>query len=89
MRFSLKALLIVVTGLALFCGYSHCRRQEILRKVNELETLSGGTVEVPNEWQDLLWQRHPTYSNIAECCNEYVRRCDELGIKEQHWSYTR
>ncbi len=59
MRFSLKAILLLVTFLAVFLGYSQCRRQNILRQVKEIEQL-GGQVTLPNELRDYLWQRYPT-----------------------------
>jgi hypothetical protein len=58
-RFSLKAMLVAATLLAIFVGYSQQRRRNILR---ECEWLKAEQVQfqLPDTWVDTLWQRTPT-----------------------------
>jgi hypothetical protein len=75
-RFSLRALLILVTAMALFLGYSQWWRHSIRTLVKELGTIgvdiayrpppmvSAETGVLPNEFRDELWQRAPTTASI-------------------------
>jgi len=89
MRFSLKALLILVTAIVLFCGYSQWRRQDILK---ECEYFKSQDIEiiVPNGWSDYIWQRRPSKALLItpsrHIYDEAMKvRLDKLGIKEIFW----
>jgi hypothetical protein len=88
-RFSLTSLLIVSTAIVLFLGYSQWRRQLILRRVDELTTRTYASVEVPNNWIDLVWQRRPISSHVYVYSPEWKVTCDELGIKKIEWQGNR
>ena len=86
-RFSLSFLLVIVTLVALFFGYSQYRRQRISRAHAELKThgISGNEY---NEWRDLIWQRPPeivlvnTSTKLQE--PNRVKEClYELGYSEK------
>src|SRR5687768_8697088 len=63
-RFSLRLLIVLVSALALFMGYSQYRRREILKVVAELKA-EGYVFPVPDEWFDrLVWQRKPTVARL-------------------------
>jgi hypothetical protein len=57
-RFSLKALLILVTAVGLFFGYAQWRRLQLLEECDEL-VAAGANVRVEDSW---LW---PTASDSA------------------------
>jgi hypothetical protein len=58
MRFSLKAMLLLVTALGVFLGYNQWRRRGILDLSKQLDG-EGYFVTVPSEWSDYIWQRNP------------------------------
>jgi hypothetical protein len=62
-RFSLRALLILVTALGLFCGYSQWRRHHLLRTCSMLEQ-RGISIQLPSSWQDRVWQRLPSREDV-------------------------
>ncbi len=72
MRFSLKAMLALVTVFGLLLGYSQWRRQMILSLSRFLDE-RGLSVPVPSSWLDQVWQRtprravvrHPAYSQTS------------------------
>src|SRR4051812_40277664 len=64
MRFSLKALLILVTAFAVFFGYSLHRRQRMIH-ARELLRNAGVYVELPNEPIDWIWQRKATSYSLS------------------------
>ncbi len=57
MRFSLKALLMLVTALVLLLCYAQHRRRWILATSDEL-TREGFVFIVPDAWHDSFWQRN-------------------------------
>jgi hypothetical protein len=65
MRFSLKALLILVTVLVLFLGYSQSRRKQIRRDAEAMHEELPVAINVPDGFFDLVWQRRPTSATIV------------------------
>jgi hypothetical protein len=63
-KFSLRLLILLVTALGLFLGYSQYRRREILKVCVELEKANYAFV-VPSKWHDLIWQRRPIIGTIT------------------------
>jgi hypothetical protein len=66
-RYSLKAMLILVTVVGLFLGYSQWRRRSILRQVSELRSF-WARVDVPDDWIDVVWQRRPSKGRLVNHC---------------------
>jgi hypothetical protein len=58
-RFSLKSLLMLVTVVGLFFGYSQWRRHRIIQEADEINRQGILTAELPNEFIDMIWQRQP------------------------------
>jgi hypothetical protein len=57
-RFSLRALLVVTTAIAIFFGYAVVRRRAILENCQVLRA-KRVQFELPEAWQDSIWQRRP------------------------------
>jgi hypothetical protein len=57
-KFSLRALILIVTALAAFFGYSQYRRLSIRRECEALSQM-GVKVALQNDLRDQLWQRVP------------------------------
>jgi hypothetical protein len=62
-RFSLKAMLLLVTAIGLFLGYSQWRRQRMLAECRELQA-KGAIVLLPSGFLDYFWQRRPIGAEI-------------------------
>jgi hypothetical protein len=64
-RFSLRLLILLVTAVGLFLGYSQYRRREI-QKVCEGLKADGYVFAVPQKWHDYIWQRKPVVAWISD-----------------------
>jgi hypothetical protein len=64
-RFSIRGLLILVTAIVLFLGFSQYRRREILKVAAQLKD-EGYVFEVPDSWHDRIFQRKPTVARIIK-----------------------
>jgi hypothetical protein len=63
-RFSLRLLIVLVSAIALFLGYSQWRRREILKLCDQLKQ-ERYSFTVPDDWRDRwLWQRKPTVAKV-------------------------
>jgi hypothetical protein len=85
-RFSLKSLLILVTVVGLFFGYSQWRGNRIRSECSDLEQ-KGIVIFLPSEKRDYLWQRLPTDAKFTTVMSytdtmDAVERLQRLGIKE-------
>jgi hypothetical protein len=89
MRFSLKALLILVTVLGLFLGYSQRHRRAIL---SEAVYLRGQGIElvVPGAWSDWLWQSKPTEAYVRRRIRTQAlaERLFRLGVRRVAVTWT-
>jgi hypothetical protein len=63
-RFSLRFLLLLMTGFVLALGYPLYWRTKIRTLCAELHA-DGHVFSVPNEWRDYLWQRPPVVGTLA------------------------
>jgi hypothetical protein len=64
LRISLRGLILIVTALTVFLGYSQYRRREIL-KVCEQVKRDKYYFTVPDEWRDrLFWLRKPLVARV-------------------------
>jgi hypothetical protein len=68
-RISLRGLILLVTCLSLFLGYSQYGRNEILKACAELKR-DKFIFSVPNEWYDRFWQRKPLVGTIGRLGNQ-------------------
>lgn len=83
-RLSLRVFLLIFTAVAVFFGVSQIHRRSILQMVKDFKA-EGATVEVKDEWIDLLWMRRPTKASFR--LNEtqlttLVQRLEASGISE-------
>jgi hypothetical protein len=74
-RISLRSLLLIVTAIGLFLGYSQHRRRAILNASNELKDF-GYMFAVPDRWRDRLWQRRPVTGTKFISENQELLRLD-------------
>lgn len=63
-RFSLRALLILVTVVGLFLGYSQWRRQRMIRRCQWYAS-QGYFLDLPNDIRDWIWQRMPRHGRMS------------------------
>ena len=76
-RFSLRGLILAVTAIGLFLGYSQYRRQEILKAYKELHDYGYSSFAgVPNAWHDHLWQRQPNLNGHFYVANRKILLLD-------------
>ncbi len=82
-RFSLRLLIVLVSALALFLGYSQYRRREILNVCAELQA-EGYVFPIPDAWHDRLWQRKPVVGTIINVNEKEImsrsKRFQEGGL---------
>jgi hypothetical protein len=57
-------MLILITALAIFFGYSQSRRRQIFQASKELEKY-GYIVDLPNDWRDYIWQGEPEAESFS------------------------
>jgi hypothetical protein len=76
-QFSLKSMLILVTGFALLLGYSQWRRQCIRAECKILEGQWGFTL--PDSWTDYIWQRKPVLMYVPR-----DKHLNEIEEKYRH-----
>jgi hypothetical protein len=62
LRFSLRGLILRVTAVGLYLGAREWRRQSVRKLCADLE--QHYVVDVPNSWQDRIFQRKPTVGTI-------------------------
>ena len=63
-RISLRGLLILVTAIVLFMGWSQYRRRTILEQSKDLKE-DGYVFAVPDTWYDaVIWQRKPSVGTV-------------------------
>jgi hypothetical protein len=63
-RFSLSALLVLLTALALFIGLSQARRRSILKETDALRN-AGANVPISDTWWDKVWLRIPDEASVV------------------------
>ncbi len=88
-RFSLNTLLILITAVAVFLGYSQWRRQQIIAACESLET-EGVYISLPNERRDRIWQRPPTDGEVIRFVmgaemNELEAKARAVGVEQLHY----
>jgi hypothetical protein len=92
-RFSLRLLILLVSGASLLLGYSQYRRREIRAAAEDMRRI-GQASALPDELFDRLWQRKPTVvvyrdsihfiehprSQTDKHLNSILKRCDAWGM---------
>jgi hypothetical protein len=82
-RFSIRGLLVLVTAIVLFLGFSQYRRREILKVVADLKS-DDYVFPVKDNWFDrYVWQRKPIAGTIAQGGDAPAVVC-----KMVHWGKT-
>jgi hypothetical protein len=84
-KFSLRGLILLVTAVGLFLGYSQYRRREILSVCVELSE-HGYVFPVKDEWFDrYVWQRKPLAGTITKgAFGKHAVVCRKAGWRKTH-----